>query len=88
MLYALLGEIPNVGSIRETFFLNQISENHKATYPERGDFMVDDRYLFEVGGKDKGKRQIADNENSFVAADNIEFGVRNKIPLWLFGFLY
>jgi len=87
-MYALLGEIPNVGSIRETFFLNQISENHKATYPERGDFMVDDRYLFEVGGKDKGKRQIADNENSFIAADNIEFGVKNKIPLWLFGFLY
>ncbi len=87
-MYALLGEVPNIGSIRETFFLNQISENHKATYPDRGDFMVDDKYLFEVGGKDKTKKQIANNENAFIAADNIEFGFKNKIPLWLFGFLY
>ena len=87
-MYALLGDIPNIGSVRETFFLNQMLENHKATYPERGDFMIDDRFLFEVGGKEKGQRQIANKENSFIAADNIEFGIKNKIPLWLFGFLY
>ncbi len=87
-MYALLGVVPNIGSIRETFFLNQLSENHQATYPDSGDFMIDDKYLFEIGGKDKTQKQIAKRENAFIAADNIEFGFENKIPLWLFGFLY
>ena len=49
---------------------------------------MDDRYLFEIGGKNKGFKQIKDIENSFVVADDIEIGFGNKIPLWLFGFLY
>ncbi len=78
----------NSGTLRETFFLNQISQNHKVTYPKQGDFMVDEKYLFEIGGKSKDYKQIAGIENSYIAADDIEYGFGNKIPLWLFGFLY
>ena len=58
------------------------------TYPQCGDFLVDGRHLFEVGGKGKGFAQIKDVPDSYVAADGIEVGYGNKIPLWLFGFLY
>ena len=78
----------NIGTIRETFFLNQLLVNHKVTYPKQGDFMIDRKFLFEVGGKNKDYKQIADIDNSFIAADDIEFGNGSKIPLWLFGFLY
>ena len=78
----------DLGTLRETFFLNQVSAESKVTYPEVGDFMVDDEYLVEVGGKSKDYKQIAGINNSFIAADNIEYGNGNKIPLWLFGFLY
>jgi predicted AAA+ superfamily ATPase len=77
-----------VGTIREEFFLNMLSIKHKLNFPKNGDFMVDECYTFEIGGKDKGFKQIKDMPNSFVAADNIEVGFGNKIPLWLFGFLY
>ncbi len=78
----------NIGTVRETFFLNIVSSKHDVTYPKKGDFLVDDRYLFEIGGKNKGFKQIKDIENSFVVADDIEVGFGAKIPLWLFGFLY
>ena len=54
----------------------------------RGDFLVDEKYIFEIGGKNKSFKQIKDMDNSFVVADDIEIGFGNKIPLWLFGFLY
>ncbi|MCK5774600.1 MAG: hypothetical protein KAH25_00400 [Bacteroidales bacterium] len=56
--------------------------------PKQGDFLVDQKYHFEIGGKKKDYKQIANIENSFIAADDIEYGFGNKIPLWLFGFLY
>ena len=77
-----------VGTIRETFFANQLQVAHAVTLPPQSDFLIDDRYLFEIGGKNKSFKQIKDIENSFVAADTIESGLGNKIPLWLFGFLY
>ena len=77
-----------IGAIREEFFLNMLSAKYKILYPPKGDFLVDDSYLFEVGGKNKSFNQIKDLNNSFVVADNIEVGFGNKIPLWLFGFLY
>ena len=76
------------GNLRETFFLNQISVNHAVTYPNTGDFMVDDKYIFEVGGKNKTRKQIKGMDNAYVAADDIEYGFKETIPLWLFGFLY
>lgn len=76
------------GTIRETFFMNMLRVDHTLRYPKRGDFWVDDRYLFEIGGKNKGFGQIKDMPDSFIAADGIEVGFGRKIPLWLFGFLY
>jgi len=78
----------NIGTIRETFFINQLSKSHDIVAPKQGDFLVDNKYTFEVGGKSKGFEQIKDLPNSFVVADDIEIGFGNKIPLWLFGFLY
>ena len=77
-----------VGTIREAYFLNMLTSDHKLNYPKKGDFMVDECYTFEIGGKEKGFKQIRDMENSYVVADGIEVGFKNKIPLWLFGFLY
>ena len=86
--YAFSDEKTDIGNIRETFFLNQLSVNHIVTYPKQGDFMVDEKYLFEIGGKSKTQKQIAGIKNSYIVADDIEYGFGNKIPLWLFGFLY
>ncbi|MEA3494439.1 MAG: AAA family ATPase [Bacteroidota bacterium] len=86
--YSLANEKPDVGSIRETFFLNQLKQNHVVTYPKQGDFLVDNKYLFEIGGKNKTQKQIKGIKNSYIAADDIEYGYKNIIPLWLFGFLY
>ena len=77
-----------IGTIREQFFLNMLSQKHTLLYPKRGDFLVDEKYTFEVGGKNKGFEQIKDLPNAFVVADDIEIGFKNKIPFWLFGFLY
>jgi hypothetical protein len=78
----------NIGTIRETFFINILSVMHKVSMPKKGDFCVDDKYTFEIGGRNKGFKQIKDIRNSFLALDDIETGIGNKIPLWLFGFLY
>ena len=87
-MYSLGNSDVSVGSLRETFFLNQLSQNHKVTYPKQGDFLVDGKYLFEIGGKNKSSKQIIGIDNAFIVADDMEYGVGNKIPLWLFGFLY
>lgn len=87
LMYALHNN-PNIGTIRETFFLNQLMKKHLVAYPKTGDFFIDNKYLFEVGGKNKTQKQIEGIENSFIVADNIEYGFGNRIPLWLFGFLY
>ncbi len=77
-----------IGTIRETFFANQVSQNHKLNISNKGDFTINEKYHLEVGGKNKGFEQIKDIENSFVVLDDIEIGIGNKIPLYLFGFLY
>ena len=88
LMYALCGEVKK-GTERETFFANQLEVISKdITIPKKGDFLIDGKYLFEVGGKRKTFEQIADIENSYLAIDDIEIGMRNRIPLWLFGFLY
>ena len=94
--YALTSKI-DIGSAREAFFVNQIKNYYasknlfidEAIYSsKKGDFLVNDTYIFEVGGKNKSFKQIKDMDNSYVASDEIEVGFGNKIPLWLFGFLY
>jgi len=86
LLYALSPAQVNIGSLRETFFYNQVGQVFDTQYPGKGDFLVNDQWIFEVGGKEKTARQI--EGKGFIAADNIEIGFRQKIPLWLFGFLY
>lgn len=76
------------GNERETFFLNQVRAGHDVTYPKQGDFLIDGRYLFEVGGRRKTFDQIADVPDNFLAVDDTEVGYGNRIPLWMFGFLY
>ena len=83
----LYGDNANIGSARETFFVNQLNAVANVILAPQGDFMVDN-YTFEVGGKSKSFKQIKDIQNSFVVADDIEIGHGNKIPLWLFGMLY
>lgn len=96
--YAYCSNI-EIGTIRESFFANQL-QNYFALHENRsflddqilsskaGDFFIKNKYTFEIGGKNKSYSQIKDIENSFIAADDIEVGFGNKIPLWLFGFLY
>ena len=81
---------PNVedGTMRETFVASQVSVAHKLSMPNHGDFVVDGKWLLEVGGKSKGFKQIKGVEDSFVVSDDIEIGHAKKIPLWLFGLLY
>jgi len=79
---------PDMGNLRETFLLNQLSVNHEVTFPGNGDFLIDDKFTIEAGGKSKSHKQISGVPDSYIAADNIETGSGNKIPIWLFGFLY
>ena len=78
----------DIGSVTETFFMNQLSQSHELSYPKAGDFLVDGRYLFEVGGKGKTFSQIKDIPDSYLAVDDTEIGRGARIPLWLFGMLY
>lgn len=88
LMYALAGDKPDTGSMREVFFLNQLAVKHTVTYSVKTDFGVDEKYWFEIGGKSKTTKQIAGLKNAFVAADDIEYAHKNTIPLWMFGFLY
>ncbi|MDP3358891.1 MAG: AAA family ATPase [Lutibacter sp.] len=88
LMMALSPKFANVGNMRETFFANQLSSKHKISYAAHGDFLVDKIFIFEIGGKNKNTKQLKNLDNAFVAADNLEFGFNNTVPLWLFGFLY
>lgn len=83
-----LGSKISKGTLRETFFANQAGAVSSLLMPKQGDFLADGKYLFEVGGQQKTFNQIADLPDSYLAIDDIEVGNGNRIPLWLFGFLY
>jgi len=85
---ALVGRSVDTGSARETFFHNQLAYRHDVQTPAAGDFIVDRRWTFEVGGPGKSAKQIVGLEDAFIAADGIEYGSGRHVPLWLFGFLY
>jgi predicted AAA+ superfamily ATPase len=78
----------NIGNVRETFFVSMLYKKHSLNYVDKGDFLVDERYTVEIGGKNKNFNQIKDIHESFIVADDIEVGFEYKIPLYLFGFLY
>ena len=77
-----------IGTKRETFFANQVAATSQLHITKQGDFLVDKKYTVEIGGKNKSFKQIKDIEDSFIVADDTEVGSNNKIPLYLFGFLY
>ena len=85
--YALAREHSNIGTIRESFFINQAEVVAPLHYTKAGDFFMDG-HIFEIGGGKKTLKQVKHLENACVAADDIEIGHAYKIPLWLFGFLY
>lgn len=87
LMYALSANVSE-GNLRETFFANQLTSIGSVVMPRQGDFFIDDKYIFEVGGSSKTFAQIADLPNSYLAIDDIEIGNGNRIPLWMFGFLY
>ena len=88
LVNALATNQPNQGTQRETFFINQLQNLHSVNWSDKSDFLVDNKYTFEIGGKNKTGKQIAGIQNAYIASDNIEFAQQNRIPLWLFGFLY
>ena len=79
---------PEPGSLRETFFCRLVSSAHQVVSGEKADFLVDGNLTVEVGGKNKGHEQIMGKENACLALDDLPVGSGNRIPLWLFGFLY
>ena len=87
LIYAVGEGSPNIGNIRETFFMNQMKLNHVVRSSEISDFEIDGS-VFEIGGKTKTGKQIKSIENAFIVKDDIEYGYMNTIPLWTFGFNY
>jgi len=81
---------PDIGTLRETFFMNQLKNaGYRVNLsPGKGDFMVDETYIFETGGRSKDKHQVKGIPNSYLAVDDIEYGLGRRVPLWMFGFLY
>ena len=88
LMYALAKDSVNIGNLRETFFINQFKHLATIHLAEQADFLIDGKYTFEVGGKNKTQVQIQGINNAFIAKDNIEIGFGNVIPVWLFGFMY
>jgi uncharacterized protein len=88
LMYVLANENTQTGRLRETFFLSQLNCIHQVHLSEQADFLVDGKYTFEVGGKNKKRKQISGIENAYLAKDDIEIGFGNAIPVWMFGFLY
>ncbi|MCZ6117201.1 hypothetical protein [Campylobacter ureolyticus] len=78
---------PEIGNLRETFFVNQLENVGKIYFSKSGDFRVGE-FVFEIDGAKKSFNQIKDNKNSFVVADNLEIGFGSKIPLWPFELMY
>lgn len=88
MSFSFGGVDTNIGCVRETFFLNQVRQKHKVHSVKKGDFIINEKHTVEIGGHGKKYKQIANIPDSYIIADDIIIGTGNKIPLWLFGFLY
>jgi len=88
LLYMINKSQVNKGTLRETFFVNQVSQVHPINLSKQGDFIINNKHIIEVGGSKKSYSQIADLDNSYIVVDETVIGIGSKIPLWLFGFLY
>lgn len=78
----------DVGTMQETFVLSQLLAHHRVHAPKHGDFIVDNKYTFEVGGKGKDDKQIRGIENAWLVKDHLEIPVGNALPLWMLGLLH
>ena len=85
--YYALSDTPNIGTIRELFFLCSVKQGNRVTIPKEGDFLVNKTILFEVGGRKKDYSQIKAHPEAYLACDDLEIGIGHRIPLWLLGFL-
>lgn len=88
LLFALSDDTPDGGTIRETFFNNQLQVYHTVNYSDVADFEVDSKFTFEIGGKNKSRRQISGIPNAWIVKDDLEYPAGEAFPLWIFGFLY
>jgi uncharacterized protein len=88
LMRALGMSMADVGTIRETFFFNQLAFKHAVSYSGKADFLIDNTILIEIGGTAKKKKQLENEPNAFVVKDGIELGFGNIIPLWMMGLLY
>jgi uncharacterized protein len=88
LLYAISSGFVDKGNLRETFFIQNMPSDYQLSLPSTGDILVNNEHLFEIGGKNKTIDQIKGFENAYIVKDDIEIGVFNTIPLWLFGFQY
>ncbi len=88
LLHAMAEERLSAGTLRETFFFNQLYPVHKLRQPKAGDFEAAGKYVFELGGKAKGGKQIEGLTNAYLVKDDIEYPAAGVFPLWIFGFLY
>ena len=78
----------SIGAIRESFAVNQLKHVYKVFLHDKGDIIVDKKFIFEIGGKSKTKKQVINLDKAYILSDKIELGFDTKIPLWLIGFLY
>ena len=88
LMYAITKNTVQDGTVRESFFFNQVANVYKVTASPHADFLVNEKYTFEIGGKNKTRKQLKTVFDGYIAADNLEVGSGKTIPLWLFGFLY
>ncbi len=84
---ALASTNPDIGNLRETFFLNQTRVNHTVSSSPISDFLIEGK-TFEIGGKKKGQKQIESADEGYIVKDDIETGFGNVVPLWMFGMQY
>jgi len=88
LIYALCSKRSELGNMRETFFISQLKTEYLVESSPQADFLVDGKWTYEVGGKNKPSKQIKNLKNSYIVSDDIQMGIGKRIPLWLFGFLY
>ncbi len=87
-LFQVLCAAPNSGSLRETFFVSQLSYQYQVHYHDQGDFSVDEQWIFEIGGANKSLKQLKGQSQSYAALDDLVVGDGLRVPLWMFGMLY
>lgn len=87
LMHIMRHENTDRGNVRETFFMNQVRVKYDVMTSSVSDFRID-KYTFEVGGRNKSRKQISSIDNAYIVKDDLEVGYQNVLPLWLFGLLY